>query len=309
MELHDLNIRKLIYFRELARTEHLTNTATKLHIAPPALKAMMNRLEQVTGGPLFDRKGRNIALNARGREFLRHVDIILNEIKILESYLSLENDKYRKIRIGASNPNACNTVMPLLIREFPNNFFEYSVLRIEQFEDEEEIEKYDLLFAAEDDIYSSKWNYCKLLCQQPCLVVPENHFLAGQKAISISNVATLPLIFLSKGYSFRRFVDTLFSSEGLTPNIIAECDYNVISVLLHENIGVTVSNPSSEEWQQYSGAKYIHIFGVNCKRIFCIFWKKSNEQDLTVQKIANLIISIYGSYESSDDDLDGEDLD
>ena len=55
-----MEITQMKYFLEVAKTQHMTQSANKLHIAQPALTQSIHRLENELGVPLFLHKGRNI---------------------------------------------------------------------------------------------------------------------------------------------------------------------------------------------------------------------------------------------------------
>lgn len=59
----------LDWFVELARTRHMGDTAAKLGIPQPTLSRRLSRLEEALGTRLFDRGGRHLELNARGRVY------------------------------------------------------------------------------------------------------------------------------------------------------------------------------------------------------------------------------------------------
>ena len=57
-------------FRVVAEEENLPRAAAWMHIAPSALSRSIKLLEEDLGVELFDRVGRNLRLNARGKELL-----------------------------------------------------------------------------------------------------------------------------------------------------------------------------------------------------------------------------------------------
>src|SRR5215813_15375912 len=69
-----MDLLQLHYFQTVARLEHVTRAAEELRVAQPALSKTIARLETELGVPLFDRRGRRVALNTCGRAFLRHVE-------------------------------------------------------------------------------------------------------------------------------------------------------------------------------------------------------------------------------------------
>ena len=76
----DLLLSQLNYFQVVAEYEHISKAAEALHVAQPSLSSTISKLEKELGVPLFDRKGRNIELNAAGAKLLAHSRFIFNQI-------------------------------------------------------------------------------------------------------------------------------------------------------------------------------------------------------------------------------------
>ena len=66
-----MELNYLIYFRTVAKTEHISQAAAELHITQPALSRAISRVEQEVGAQLFERGANSIRLNHAGRAFLR----------------------------------------------------------------------------------------------------------------------------------------------------------------------------------------------------------------------------------------------
>ncbi len=77
-----MDLLQLTYFLEVARTEHVTQSARNLHIAQPALTQSIKRLEAELDVKLLARAGRNIRLTSAGA-YLR--DRIAPAIDTLEA--------------------------------------------------------------------------------------------------------------------------------------------------------------------------------------------------------------------------------
>ena len=61
-----MELLQLKYFLAVAESEHMTNTAKRLHVAQPALTQSIHRLERELGVELFERSGRGIRLTPAG---------------------------------------------------------------------------------------------------------------------------------------------------------------------------------------------------------------------------------------------------
>jgi DNA-binding transcriptional LysR family regulator len=75
-----VNWDRLVYFRVVARLQHISRAATELGITQPALSRAIARLERDVGVKLFVRRGRTIALTRYGSAFLRHAERALDAI-------------------------------------------------------------------------------------------------------------------------------------------------------------------------------------------------------------------------------------
>ena len=76
-----MTILQLEYFRDLAKTGSIVQTAQNFYISQPAVSKALKKLEEELGGELFDRIGKSIHLNAKGEEFYRGVNTIFSIIE------------------------------------------------------------------------------------------------------------------------------------------------------------------------------------------------------------------------------------
>ena len=75
-----MELNYLVYFRTVAKTEHISQAASELHITQPALSRAISRVEQEVGAQLFERGAQQHSAGSRcGRAFLRRVEQILAE--------------------------------------------------------------------------------------------------------------------------------------------------------------------------------------------------------------------------------------
>ena len=78
-----MELTQLKYFLEVAKRQHVTQSAEALHIAQPALTQSIRRLEEELEIPLFVSKGRNIILSSYGRYFYEKLQPLIEKINEL----------------------------------------------------------------------------------------------------------------------------------------------------------------------------------------------------------------------------------
>lgn len=88
-----MELTQLKYFLEVARTEHVTQSAKNLFIVQPALTQSIHKLERELGVKLFKNEGRNIRLTENGRFFYERLRPVYEELMSLPSQLTDFADK------------------------------------------------------------------------------------------------------------------------------------------------------------------------------------------------------------------------
>ncbi|MDG0794128.1 LysR family transcriptional regulator [Cohnella ginsengisoli] len=76
-----LEWQQIEYFIAVAKSQHMTNAAKQLSVTQPALSRSIATLEKEVGVELFERRGRNLALNRYGQLFLERAQNALKEIE------------------------------------------------------------------------------------------------------------------------------------------------------------------------------------------------------------------------------------
>jgi DNA-binding transcriptional LysR family regulator len=79
---HDrrMSLQQLHYFVAVAEEQHVTRAAERLRISQPPLSRQIQALEDELGQPLFERRGRGIALTEFGRYFATRAAAILDHV-------------------------------------------------------------------------------------------------------------------------------------------------------------------------------------------------------------------------------------
>ena len=111
-----MEIKQIQYFLELARFEHMSQTADYLGIAQSTLSKSISTLERDLGIQLFDRIGNRIKLNHSGEEFYKYAKDAITLLNTAE--LSAKQSRYET---SGTVTIVCTTFAPILmsvIREY-----------------------------------------------------------------------------------------------------------------------------------------------------------------------------------------------
>lgn len=222
-----MEIRQLRYFLDIARTEHLTLSASNLFVTQSTLSHGIRQLEQELGVSLFDRVGRGLRLSQAGMAFRDHAARSIKELEAGRMALSeLSGLQTGRLTIGVF-PTFLNTLMPATVAAFSEAYPGVSVevrdLRAGAIE--EQLLNGELDFgiafhpAAHEGIEAEH-----LFEERLMLVVSPQHPLANRRSIEFKQLAALPLALLPRNFATRRLIDDHLHAAGVKPLVKVEIE-------------------------------------------------------------------------------------
>src|SRR5436190_6035246 len=111
----NLTLRQLRYFDALARHGHFGRAANACSISQPALSMQIKEMEEALGGPLLERKTRQIALTRLGEQLVERVRDILRSVDELGDFARASRDQLEgRLRIGMI-PTIAPYLLPRII--------------------------------------------------------------------------------------------------------------------------------------------------------------------------------------------------
>ncbi len=113
-----VTIRQLEIFNAVVESGQVTKAAKILYITQSAVSLALNEMEIQLGGSLFDRSGRSLALNDRGRYFLPLSRNILDQLEDLDSLMNEKDGKFAGSLQLVASSTIGNYVLPYLITAF-----------------------------------------------------------------------------------------------------------------------------------------------------------------------------------------------
>lgn len=117
-----ITMRQLEIFKAVVGTGQVTKAAQSLFITQSAVSLALNEMENQLGGPLFDRIGRRLELNDRGRYFLPLSREILDKLENLDSLMNEKDGNFAGTLKLVASSTIGNYVLPYLITVFKNMY-------------------------------------------------------------------------------------------------------------------------------------------------------------------------------------------
>lgn len=113
-----ITMRQLEIFKAVVDTGQVTKAAQSLFITQSAVSLALNEMENQLGGPLFDRIGRRLELNDRGRYFLPLSREILDKLEDLDNLMNEKDGEFAGTLKLVASSTIGNYVLPYLITVF-----------------------------------------------------------------------------------------------------------------------------------------------------------------------------------------------
>lgn len=230
-----MEITQIRYFLEVANSEHITQSAKKLHIAQPALTQAIHRLENELGIELFESKGRNIVLTEYGKFLKEQLSPIIEKIDSIPTAIQkLANENYETIHLSVL---AASTLITDAVIEYQANHSNINFKLIQNTNDEvSDIEITTSIFYNS----SNKENSNKYVCPEKIYIaVPNNEKYANMSSISLNDLADEDFISLMGSKQFRYICDKFCRQASINPHIVFESDSpTAVKNMIGANLGI-----------------------------------------------------------------------
>ena len=279
------------YFLDTAKTQHITKSAQRLHIAQPALSKSIHKLEEELGVPLFSKQGRNIVLTPYGKYLYDRLMPLMSTLEDIPQEIAhmaqIENRTIRLSVLAAStitthaiieykkkHPDINFHVLQspgneLYDIEITTNFFRSSNASSEN------------TFAITEDIY---------------LAVPDSDKYHDMTSIKLSDVKDEGFISLFGSKQLRGICDEFCRKSGFEPNVVFESDSpHAVKNMIGAHLGVGF-------WPEFSWGKIntdqvklLKIIDPDCSRNIFIDYKNSKSDDKETLKFYNFLKKYFVS--------------
>jgi len=288
-----MELLQLQYFRTVAKMEHMTKAAERLHIAQPALSKTIARLEEDVGVPLFDRQGRQIRLNAFGRAFLNKVDAALALLEEgRKEVRELAGMEHGTIHLATSTLDRLSDALGDFVALYPDVHFRITQASMEEMERLIEAGEVDLCFTALP-IDRPNIRAATVLTEEVYLAVPSGHRFVHRSSVKLRDLADDPFIGYKEGMPFQLMNDMFFREAGFVPNFVCRVDEpSAIASLVRAGLGVAlVGNCGGPD----TFPRVLSIEAPNCRRNFQLAWSENRYLSMAARRFKDFIGSYFAA--------------
>ncbi|ANE76277.1 LysR substrate-binding domain-containing protein [Dickeya solani] len=244
-----MEFRHLRYFVMVAEELHFTRAAARLNIGQPPLSQQIQALEAELNVQLFQRTRRSVRLTEAGEHLLVRAREILGASEEVAIELQrISQGEAGELRISFTSTGLLVKELRVPLRTFRAKYPAVRLTLKEMFTHLQ----FAALLAGDLDIGYVRFNELKapegltlrlVRRDRLCLVLPDDHRLAGCAEVSIAEVRDEPFIGypVKAGASLSDYVTTLCTRAGFVPNVTQEAREAMTQIgLVAAGMGVAV---------------------------------------------------------------------
>ncbi|PHS73718.1 MAG: HTH-type transcriptional regulator CysB [Cycloclasticus sp.] len=242
-----MKLQQLRYIWEVSKNNlNVSATAESIYTSQPGISKQIRILEDELGIPVFTRNGKHLtSMTPAGEKIIEIAGEMLMQVENIKNIANEYCNQSKGSLSIATTHTQARYALPTVIKQFMQDLPDVS-LDIQQGTPVQIAEmvsqgKVDLAIATEAiELFD---NLIMLPCYSwdRCILVPKSHPLSKLDQISLSDVASYPLITYVFGFTGRSKLDEAFTSEKLSPNVaLTAVDADVIKTYVRLGLGVGI---------------------------------------------------------------------
>lgn len=244
-----MELRHLRYFVAVAEELHFTRAAARLHIGQPPLSQQIQALEAELGVLLFRRTRRTVQLTESGQHLLgRAREILAASQQVPAELQRIARGEVGELRIGFTSSGVLIGELSSALKRY-REAFPAVVMRLREMYT---YGQFAALLSGELDIGFVRYNETEAppgLVVRPlqrdrlCLIVPQEHRLAGRSEVSIAEVRDEAFIGYPAGLgaTLVGYLEDLCLRAGFRPHVTQEAREALTQIgLVAAGMGVAV---------------------------------------------------------------------
>lgn len=257
-----MDFRQLRYFIQIVESGSVAKASRQLYVAQPALSQQLAKLEDEVGKQLLTRSSRGVTPTDSGLALYHHARFIMRQVDQALSIARRDSaEVHGMVSLGLPATTLLAVGLPLMrrVRErYPNILLNVvegmsghlaQMLRVGQLE-------MAILFSpdAAPDLPSTP-----LLEEDLFVLLPHSSRLvdSDRDALTLDEVAALPLILPTGMHGLRRRISGEFERRNLLPHVVAEIDsLSLLMSCVYDGMGATIKPISALQLESERGKQW-----------------------------------------------------
>jgi len=285
--------RLLKLFCAVADTGSLVKAGARLHLTPSAISHALKSLETELGCRLFERLGKQMALNQAGEQLLAQIQEPLAALDAAaEGIKRLGKWGQTRLRVGAA-ASVCQHILPRVIRELKKAHAQLE-LRVESGDTPEIVDavrenRLDLGIGIEPE-NSTGLEVRPLFRDELMFVFSPSHPWANGRVPDRTDISVQPLIIYQRASVTSRLMEDYFRELDIVPSTMMEVgSVTAIKELVKLNLGVSVLAPWTVESELARGTLKMRPLGPRVlRRRWCLLSRAARRLSLAEETFHRL---------------------
>lgn len=240
-----MNLKQLQLVSEMVKNGYnVSRTAEALFSTQPGISTQLKSLEDELNVKLFKRKGKRITgLSEAGERVLILAEDTLHNVKTIKQIgLEYSSKDSGQLSIATTHTQA-RYALPKVIKKFAENYPNVK-LQIHQGNPTQISEmvihgEADFAVATESIAQYDKLATLPVYQWNRCIIAPKNHPILDIKKPTLKDISQYPIVTYDSAFTGRSIIDSAFSQENLTPNIVLTAiDSDVIKTYVDIGLGI-----------------------------------------------------------------------
>lgn len=261
--LNRISLRQMEYFVATAKHGSIATASAQIHISSPSISAAIAHIEAELGVQLFVRyPSKGLALTSIGTQVMQECEALLERASSLYDIASTSNGIIQgPLRVGCFQSLA-PMIAPEVIYGFSRAFEKVDLHMVEgnQRELMAHLSNIEIDVAITYDLQLSEGVEFEALARLPLhVLVSELHPLAQEPAVTLQELAELPMVLLDLPVS-REYFLSVFAKEGLEPRIAARSrSEDVVRSMVANGLGYSLFNVRPRSNLSLDGKRFVRV--------------------------------------------------
>lgn len=290
-----MDLRNLNTFIEVAELGSFTRAAEKLGYSQPTVSFQIRQLEEDLNLSLFDRINHTIALTSQGRDVLRYAYDICRRVQDLEEHVRHEQEVKGMVRIAMSD-SMCSWLMDgqfsELRRKFPGVTLQITTTSTNEMLHLLDQNEVDLAYTLDRHVYHRDYVIAGEEQIGTHFVSSAHNPLSKRKALSLSELLTLPCILTEPGMSYRQLLEQHLARHSLQIDPILEIgNTDLICRLVEQDMGIAFLPDYVTEKAVATGSlAYLEVEGLSIEIWKQLLYHRSKHLTPPIQTVMSFFL-------------------